>query len=604
MSISGDLGSRTVCSFQIPSQYPFSESYEIGAAVEVRDNADNLIFGGTIDTDPFVVDDSGAQRVYQIKCVDYSQIADRHLVAYAYVSQDDDTGLFHPINAEASNTFGTISPATNAIDRDTSTEYVLVGGVDGDWFSFDLGEERAITDIYIMVGTLSNETPKAFDVQSSDDNSTWSTIDSFSKSSATWDTWTGYNQITITETNARYFRILVHTYNDNLNRAVVITELYASGPLVLTAGSIIKDVVERFFSYGDASENIDVSNVANGPQIDKAVFNYIQASQVFSELADIAGYVWYIDYDKKLYFYDSSANAAPFSLTETSENWRGMTVSNSREKYRNKQIIRGGNSLTEERVDSIAAIADQTLFEYPFSVGTASAVTVDSVSKTIGVNGYDEGRDFYWSYGSPVLTATTAPGAGAVVALTYQGLFPILISEVLPDEILARRAIEGGTGVYESIIDNNTITAQTTGVQVALAYLRKFGTIPKTIDFTTDEIGLRTGQLLTVNIPTLDLDDDFLIESVRFSDYGGVLNRYKVHAVSGEALGGWLDFFNSLARQTQNINIYDEDQVILLKTSTDTITLSDDATLFSTGKPESRTDLARADFSETDWVHP
>lgn len=421
-----------------------------------------MIFGGTIDTDPFVVDDSGAQRIYQIQCVDYNQIADRHLVAYAYVTDSVTT-----------------------------------------WY----------------------------------------------------------------------------------------------------AGTIIKDIVDRFFAYGDASENIDVSNVQDGPQIDKAVFNYVMASQVFSELADIAGYVWYIDYDKKLYFYDSSANAAPFGLTETSENWRQMRVSNSREKYRNKQIIRGGNSLTEERVDSIAAIADQTLFEYPFSIGTASAVTVDSVSKTIGVNGYDEGRDFYWSYGSPVLTATTAPGAGAVVALTYQGLFPILISEVLPDEIMARRAIEGGTGVYESIIDNNTITAQTTGVQVALAYLRKFGTIPKTIDFNTDVVGLRTGQLLTVNIPTLDLDDDFLIESVRFSDYGGVLNRYKVHAVSGEALGGWLDFFNSLARQTQNINLYDEDQVILLKTSTDTITLSDNATRFSTGKPESRTDLAKTDFSETDWVH-
>lgn len=461
MSISGNLGSRTVCSFKIPSQYPFSESYEIGAAVEVKDSADNLIFGGTIDTDPFVFDDSGAQRVYQIKCVDYSQIADRHLVAYAYVTDSETT-----------------------------------------WY----------------------------------------------------------------------------------------------------AGTIIKDIVDRFFAYGDASENIDVSNVQDGPQIDKAVFNYVMASQVFSELADIAGFVWYIDYDKKLYFYDSSANAAPFSLTETSENWRGMTVSNSREKYRNKQIIRGGNSLTTEREDSITAIADQKLFEYPFPVGTASAVTVDSVSKTLGVNGYDEGKDYYWSYNSPILTAEVAPGVGAVVALTYQGLFPILISEVLSDEIMARRAIEGGTGVYESIIDNNTITAQTTGVQVALAYLRKFGTIPKTIDFNTDVVGLRTGQLLTVNIPTLDLDDDFLIESVRFSDYGGVLNRFTVHAVSGEALGGWLDFFNSLARQTQNLRLYDEDQVVLLKVTAESITITDDATLFSNGTPDSYTNIAISNFSETNYA--
>ena len=140
-------------------------------------------------------------------------------------------------------------------------------------------------------------------------------------------------------------------------------------------------------------KNIDVSNVANGPQIDKAVFNYVQCSQVFGELADLAGFVWYIDFDKKLYFYDSSANAAPFSLTSTSENWRNMRISRSRDQYRNKQVIRGGNSLTETRTDSITAIADQKLFEFPFPVGTASAVTAGGVPKTLGVKGFDEGKD-------------------------------------------------------------------------------------------------------------------------------------------------------------------------------------------------------------------
>ena len=434
----------------------------IGAAVEVRNGVGDLIFGGTIDSNPETIDNSGAHRIINVKCVDYSQIADRHLAAYAYESDEETT-----------------------------------------WY----------------------------------------------------------------------------------------------------AGTIIKDVVARFFAYGDASENIDVSNVANGPQIDKAVFNYVQCSQVFGELADLAGFVWYIDFDKKLYFYDSSANAAPFSLTSTSENWRNMRISRSRDQYRNKQVIRGGNSLTETRTDSITAIADQKLFEFPFPVGTASAVTAGGVPKTLGVKGFDEGKDYYWSYNSPVLEAAVAPGVGVAVALTYKGLFPVLVTEVLSNEIAIRRAIEGGTGVYESILDDSSISAQSTGVLKALAYLRKYGTIPKTIDFETDVSGLRAGQLITVNVPELDLNDDFLIESVNIKDVGGVLNRYKISAVSGEALGGWLDFFNSLARQTQNLRVFDEDQVIVLKTISDQIDITDDATLFSSGMPESRTDSARTDFSETDWVH-
>ena len=590
-----------MCSFTLIDQYPFTLDYDIGSAVEVKNENDDIIFGGTIDSNPEVIDNSGAVKTININCVDYSQIADRHLAAYAYESGLE--GTYYPVSADASDYVFTFPPG-NMIDRNINTYWSMLDASDNDYVSFDLGEAKTITDVYVLPRNTT-ATVKEFDIQHSSDGISWSTDASFNLSSTDWAPYTSYKQLTIPETTARYFRILGHSYNNVILSEWNISEIYFyNDSITLYAGTIIKDVIERFFAYGDASENIDVSNVADGPQIDKAVFNYFQCSQVFSELADIAGFVWYIDFDKKLYFIDSSSNVAPFSLTSTSENWRDMRVSRSREQYRNKQIIRGGDSLTEERIDSITAVADQKLFEYPFPVGTASLVTEDGTPKTLGVKGLSEGMDYYWSYNSSVLEATTSPGVGVVVELTYQGLFPILITEALSDEILARRAIEGGTGVYESIIDDTSITSQSTGVLKALAYLRKYGTIPKTIEFSTDTPGLRAGQLLTVNIPEFELDDDFLIESVSIRDIGGIINRYKVSAVSGEALGGWLDFFNSLARQTQNINLYDEDQILLLKETSDTVELTDDATLYSTGKPESRTDLATTDFSETDWVHP
>jgi len=36
------------------------------------------------------------------------------------------------------------------------------------------------------------------------------------------------------------------------------------------------------------------------------------------------------------------------------------------------------------------------LFELSYPVGTASAVTVNGVPKTLGVSGLHEGRDYYW----------------------------------------------------------------------------------------------------------------------------------------------------------------------------------------------------------------
>ena len=468
LSISGSLGTRTTASLQTVDHPPFAGGVEVGEVVEIRDETSNLIFAGTVDSVEGEIDASKRLQVKRLACVDYTQIADRHLAAYVYKPDED-----HP---------------------------------------------------------------------------------------------------------------------------------------TIYAGDVIKDIVTRFFVYGGVSEGIDTSPVEDGPAIEKLVFNYIPASQAFDDIAELAGYIWYIDYEKRLHFTPKDRNTAPFGLTETSQNWRNLKITESRELYRNRQIVRAGTALTDERSDTvIASEADQKLFELSYPVGTASAVTVGGVAKTLGVNGLHEGRDYYWSYNSNVLTAEVAPGAGAEVTLTYQGLFPILVDERLDAEILARRALEGGTGVYEAITDDPAINVQTVAVQKALAYLRKHGTIPQVIRFETDVPGLHPGQLLPVDIPAAGLDDNYLIESVSMRDMQGAVNRYTVTAVSGDALGGWLEWFSALARQAQKFVLYDEDQVGMLKTAAETVIISDAAAEYDWGtaarKPESRVDRAHADFAETDWVH-
>jgi len=90
-------------------------------------------------------------------------------------------------------------------------------------------------------------------------------------------------------------------------------------------------------------------------------------------------------------------------------------------------------------------------------------------------------------------------------------------------------------------------------------------------------------------------------------DMQGAVNRYTVTAVSGDALGGWLEWFSALARQAQKFVLYDEDRVEILKTAAETVIISDAAAEYDWGtaarKPESRVARAHADFAETDWVH-
>lgn len=454
-SVSGRLGSRTVCAFQLIEELPFDRDIIVGQEVIASDASANLVFAGTIDSIRESYSGSNNVRYLDVHCVDYSQLADRHLVAYAYENEK--------------------------------------------------------------------------------------------------------------------------------------------------AGDIIKDIVSRFFVYGSESENIGVSNVEDGPEIEKAVFNYISASQCFDELSNLTGKIWYIDFNRDLYFIDPSANVAPFSLSDYSENWRKMEIERGRNQYRNRQYIRAGTANTSDRTDVVIATAGQTLFEYPYPVGTVNWVREDGTPKTFGVKGLDEGKDYYWSYNSPVLEAAVAPGAGVDVSMNYQGLYDILLTETNYAEVTSRQAIEGGTGIYEAILDNPQINTQVMASETALAYLRRFGVIPETIAFETDMPGLRSGQLITIDINMYGVSGDYLIEAVSVRDEEGIINRYKINTVLNESLSDWLDFFNTLSRQTQKLSLYDETKVNILETPTDGVVASDSATE-THGKPDSYTDSAHTDFSETDWV--
>ena len=608
-SVSGRLGSRTVCSFTLIDCPPGAISIEVGTEVIATDASANRIFAGTIDSISETHDLTDSVRTISVNCVDYSQIADRHLVAYAYTSDiDDGTGLSvftavaadngtdgsKGINAEAIFSAIDMSAYTEpspSLPDHYSTSYLRIQ------LKCDHPELllNGASQSYIEIGDgIAGNCYRYEDLFGNFEISTdWQTFDIPFIDMIPYiyvPTWTAITDITWHQN----FTTTGALVTISMRNAYIVTKW--------TAGDIIQDVVYRFWRDGSILESVDTSNVADGPEIEKAVFNYLPSSRVFDELTELTGYVWYIDYNKNLYFIDSTMNAAPFGLTTTGGQWRDLAISSNREMYRNIQYIRAGVAETEERTDTVTTTsADQMLMEFPFPVGTASAITEGGTPKTLGVKGISEGKDYYWTYNSAFVEAAVAPGNGVEIALTYNGLFPILLNERDEAEVLARRMVEGGTGAYSAIYDDPQINVRGMAVAKALALLRRYGEIPQVVTFQTDGAGLRPGQLLSINIPGYDLSGNYLIESVNINDYGGVMNRYDISAVSGEPLGDWLDWFNRLSRQGQKFLLYDEDIVNILEYLSEGLTFADSATE-SHGQPESRADHAHADFSETDWI--
>ncbi|MFA7121635.1 MAG: hypothetical protein WC277_09145 [Bacilli bacterium] len=363
-----------------------------------------------------------------------------------------------------------------------------------------------------------------------------------------------------------------------------------------SAGDIFRDIVDKYL----AVDGVTYTHVEDGPILELATFNYLPASQAFDEVCELIGYSWDIDTDRDLHLFERASNTAPFSLTVTSANWRRMRVQRPRDDYRNRQYIRAGTALSDSRSETFAGDGEIRSFLLSLPCGAVPTITLDSAAQTVGIGQVDTGKDWYWNKGSNVITqdaSGTVLTSTTVLAVTYRGQYPLLVLAQDDAAIAARQTIEGGSGIYDAIEDASDIDDRALAEDKGRAYLRKYGVIPDIVTFETDADGLRAGQLISITVPVHDLDGDYLIERVTSQDVGGKLYRYAVQALSGESLGGWLNWFKKLATASRKKVIRENEVVLLLRTVEDTIVVSDALSVVSEA-PETRVGYGRIGFME------
>lgn len=405
-----------------------------------------------------------------------------------------------------------------------------------------------------------------------------------------------YDETTPPGTGALKTAVNCVDYNQLADRRLV-AEVYEN----MTAGAIVRAIVTKYL----AADGVTANGVQDGPVIPKITFNYVYASDAFSELFDRTGYAWNIDYERDLHFFGRETFRAPLALSDTSENFRALHVKRSLSDYRNRQYLRGGKALTAPRIESWKGDGENRTFTTAFPIGKAPTVTVASLAQTVGVKGVDTGKQWYWSKGTDTISqdaAAPVPLADTVVQVTYQGLYPIVISAKDDAQIADRAAREGTSGIYDAIADGRDTDDYDLALDRAMSYLRQKGLIQDVVLFDTDSPGLVAGQLISIDVTRHRLRGDYLIDSVSGSDMDGKFVRWNVRALSGERLGSWVDFFKKLAAARQSGILGTEataemEMLNLVQTMSDSTTVSD--TLTATPETvETRAGTAVAGFSK------
>ncbi len=372
-----------------------------------------------------------------------------------------------------------------------------------------------------------------------------------------------------------------------------------------TVGAIVSDIVAQDVT----GEGLTTTGVETGPTIDKAVFNYLTAAEALNELAEKTGMAWWVAPDKVLNF---RARASLSGTAITATNIARIRVTTQREHYRNRQTLRAGTDLTAALPEVLVGDGDRQVFNVSLPVGKAPTVEENIagggyVAKTVGIAGMDTGKDWYWNKSHTEITQDTG---GTVLTtadklrVTFQGRVPIIVQGELNAEIVARAAVEGGSGIHEARDDRPDIDDLDLATDTTNALLARHGSIGRTITVETLVSGYRAGQLVAITHARHGLaGETFLVSAVRGRDWlgldqsGSATLLYSLTLIEGDPVIGWRDFYRRLLSSRREFVIRDTEILNLLKVFMETVSVTE-ALVTATAAGESRINHARIGSSE------
>jgi len=332
------------------------------------------------------------------------------------------------------------------------------------------------------------------------------------------------------------------------------------------AGAIVTDIHTNYL----VAEGVGIGSIQTGPEIPEAVFNYVTVAEAFDALAEMAGFTWFIDENKDLYFVDRATYLAPWNWSVATPKPAGSKaiLSEGNPLYRNYQYIRGGMGLTTLQVENRTGDGTTYIFimGYPLAKEPTIVETPPGLpAKTVGIKGLETGKDYYWSKGDSVISAAIAPDIADAIQFTYQGQYPLITLAKDEGAQIARAAIEGGTGIVETIAYESHESGASSQ-ESARSKLTDYCRDAAKFHYPTTDSGIRPGQLQVINYPLLGLNNtEMLIESVVMTSHGNLV-IYDITAVVGPVIGSWTRFFSAmLQKQTAAIRIGDERLLVLLQ---------------------------------------
>lgn len=296
-------------------------------------------------------------------------------------------------------------------------------------------------------------------------------------------------------------------YTFDLNRRLV-TNRYTNQ----TAKEIVIDIINNH------TDGFTTNNVLGEIEFKTIAFDHLTVAQCLQKIAQTINYFWYVDYFKDVHFFKKNDELAPFGLTDGGGNhiYDSLSIDKDLSQIRNTVTVKGGESEGEQRTEEFTAEGDEderTYYRLAHKFSELPTVTVNDVEVTVGTEflSNDEDFDAMWSFQEKYIRFTEGniPVANDIVKVTGIPLLSILV-RVRDDDSISQ------FGVFEFRKEDPGITSRDQAIDLGLAELEAYAQSISEGSFRTYVNGLRSGQVININSSIRGINENFLIQSVRF----------------------------------------------------------------------------------------
>lgn len=337
-------------------------------------------------------------------------------------------------------------------------------------------------------------------------------------------------------------------YTYQLDRRLVVED-YEN----YTADEIVRDIITKYCA-GFTSTHV----YTGAPLVEKKQFPYMKPSDCFKWLVNYVGWDWYVDSNKDVWFFNPNALEfpAPISIDATTETVRNISYTVDIEGLTNRVYVIGGTYLSDLLSPALEWKSDglMTSWILPWEADYDSAsLEVGGLPVTLGESGVDDETAFEYMLDSAKKTIScgtaSTPADGTQMSLSCKIPLDVTTWDENKESQIAVAAIQGGDGIYESVIFDDSLTTLEAAIAVAQAEINDRADPIASGNFETFVTGWKPGQIVSINIPARGINNSYVVQKVTVTPYNVGSWKYKVYF--GGRLVGLPDYLRAIVSAQQ-----------------------------------------------------